>query len=146
MKRAFVEVLFAAVIVSYAVEAVRADRPQTAYTLPEQVQWQEDKGAGVPPGSFFAVLHGKESDACGQVYLIKFPDGFVYPWHVNNVDGLYTVLKGTLVIGFGKNHAESGERLLPTGSFVDGLATEPHYGRAVGETIFEVVMPCPPPR
>jgi len=146
MKRAFVEVLFAAVIVSYAVEAVRADRPQTAYTLPEQVQWQEDKGAGVPPGSFVAVLHGRESDACGQVYLIKFPDGFVYPWHVNNADGLYTVLKGTLVLGFDKNHAKSAERLLPTGSFVDGLATEPHYGRAVGETIFEVVMPCASPR
>jgi len=143
MKRAFVGVLVAAMFICYAVAAARADRPQTAYTLPEQVQWQEDKGAGVPPGSFYAVLHGKESDACGQVYLIKFPDGFVYPWHVNNADGLYTVLKGTLVIGLDKDHAKSAERVLPAGSFVDGLATEPHYGRAVGETIFEAVMPCP---
>jgi len=143
MKRSVVEVFVAAAIVCGWVGMARADRAQTVYTLPEQIQWTEDTGAGVPRGSFYALVHGKESDACGQVYLIKFPDGFVYPRHVNNAEGLYTVLKGTLVIGFDKDHAKSAERVLPTGAVMDGLATEPHYGRAVGETIFEVVMHCP---
>ena len=138
--------VIAAVIVCGWVAMSRADRPQTVYTMPEQIQWTEDRGEGVLRGSFYALLHGKESDACGQVYLIKFPDGFVYPWHVNNASALYTVLKGTLVIGFDKDQAKSGERVLPKGAVMDGLATEPHYGRAMGETMFEVVMHCPVPR
>jgi len=146
MRRALTAIFNAAVIAFCWLAMAHADRPQTIYTTPDQVQWQEDKGTGVPPGSFFAILHGKESDACGQVYLVKFPDGFVYPWHVNNAAGYYTVLKGTLVIGLDQNHLKTAERNLPAGSFMEGLATEPHYGRAIGETIFQFVSPCPLPR
>ncbi|MGA8574358.1 MAG: hypothetical protein WB609_01565 [Candidatus Cybelea sp.] len=116
---------------------------QTLYTLPYQIQWIPITGKDVPPGAFYAVLRGKESDKCGQVILNKFPDRFIYPWHVNNSYDLYTVLKGTLVIGFDKNHLKSAERTLPSGSFMQGLMTEPHYGRAIGETIFETVDLCP---
>ena len=146
MRRALAGVLLGAAAVACWAAKARADRAQTVYTMPNEIPWREDTGAGVPRGSYYAVMHGEESDACGQVYLVKFPDGFVYPWHVNDAAGLYTVLKGTLVIGFDKDHAKSGERALPTGAIMDGLATEPHYGRAEGETIFEVVMHCPVPQ
>jgi len=59
--------VIAAVIVCGWVAMSRADRPQTVYTMPEQIQWTEDRGEGVPRGSFYTLLHGKESDACGQV-------------------------------------------------------------------------------
>ncbi len=99
---------------------------------------------GVRPGAFEAYLRGKASDKCGQIERDKFPDGFVYPWHVNGISGIFTILKGTLVIGFNKHHLTSAEKTLPAGSVMQGLATEPHYGRAVGETIFDVYLLCSP--
>lgn len=115
---------------------------QTTYTLPSQIHWIPQRGDGAKPGAVYAVLRGHENDACGQLIRDKFPDGFVYPWHVNGVYGVYTILQGTLVIGFDKHHATSKERALPAGTVVQGLATEPHYGRAIGETIFDVYLPC----
>lgn len=116
--------------------------PQTTYTLPQNVRWISDASKEVPPGAFHAVLRGNENDKCGQLIRRRFSNGFTYPWHVNGVYGIYTVLQGTLVIGFDKHHAKSGEKTLPTGSVMQGLTSEPHYGRAIGETIFDVYVPC----
>ena len=115
---------------------------ETAITLPTDVQWAPVTEKGIPPGAYKAFIRGRESDKCGQLQLAKFTDGFVYPWHVNNIYGIYTILKGTLVIGFDKHHAASGEKSLPAGTIMQGLATEPHYGRAIGETIFEIYWLC----
>jgi hypothetical protein len=115
---------------------------QSIYTLPQDVPWHALVVKGVPAGAQEAFLRGKAQDRCDVLVRNKFPNGFVYPWHVNNVYGIYTVLSGTLVLGFDKNHARAKERVLPTGTVLQGLATEPHYGRAVGDTIFDVYLPC----
>lgn len=115
---------------------------QTIYTLPQNMHWVPITGKGVPPGASYAQLRGKTEDSCDGLVRNKFPNGFVYPWHVNNVSAIYTVLSGTLVIGFDKNHSPAKERSLPAGTVLQGLATEPHYGRAVGDTIFDVYIPC----
>jgi hypothetical protein len=125
-----------------AAGAARAESSKTIYTLPQDVRWMPVTSSGVPPGSFRAILRGKFTNKCDTIVLRKFPDGFVYPWHVNYDYLLFTILKGTLVIGFDEHHAKSAERALPAGSIMQGLATEPHYGRAIGETIFEVYAPC----
>lgn len=129
----------------------------TLYTLPQDVHWMPVAGKGIPNGATYAIVAGKvpshptasEKGAlrgmCDVLYRYRFPNGFVYPWHVNNEYDIYTVLKGTLVIGFDKGHAPSGERALPAGSVMQGLKTEPHYGRAIGETIFDVYEPCANP-
>lgn len=122
--------------------AAPTEAAQTLYTLPQDVHWTPITDSGAPPGAYTATLRGKASDKCGQLFRMKFPDGYVYPWHVNNLYGIYTVLKGTLVLGFDKNHSKAAERALPTGSVVQGLKTEPHYGRAIGETIFDVYILC----
>ncbi len=70
-----------------------------------------------------------------------FPNGYLFPWHVNHVDAIYIVQSGTLIIGFDKHHSTANERALPAGSVMQGLATEPHYGRAVGQTTFDVYIP-----
>ena len=115
----------------------------TTYTLPQDIHWVEDRSKGVPRGSYYAYIRGKASDTCGQFLRVKFPDGFVYPWHTNKGEyDIYDIVKGTLVIGFDKNHAKSAERAFPTGSVIQGLGNEPHYGRAIGETIFDVYVPC----
>jgi len=126
----------------------------TLYTFPQDVHWMPVTGKGVPRGATYAILAGKTLSrppslkngairgVCDSLYRYRFPNGFVYPWHVNNEYDIYTVLKGTLVIGFDKNHARSAERALPAGTVMEGLKTEPHYGRAVGETIFDVFEPC----
>ena len=114
----------------------------TIYTLPQNIHWIPDTSKGVPHGSAYALLRGKMSDKCGTILRGKFPDGFVYPWHANHVDSIATVLQGTLVIGLDKNHRKSAEHVLPAGSIVQGLRTEPHYTRAVGETIFDIYTPC----
>ncbi|MDQ6931662.1 MAG: hypothetical protein M3160_00650 [Candidatus Eremiobacteraeota bacterium] len=119
-----------------------ADAAQTVYTLPKDIQWIPDKTKGVPPGSFYAYLRGKDGDRCGQLVRVKFTNGFVYPWHVNHDYSLYIVQKGKLVIGFDRRGLKSAERVLPAGSVMQGLQTEPHYGRAIGETIFDVYTVC----
>jgi hypothetical protein len=120
-----------------------ASAARTTYILPKDVHWIADTEKGVPPGSFYAVLRGKYSDKCDNLIRVKFPDRCVYPWHTNgNFAAIYTILEGTLVIGFDKNHSKSAERVLPTGSVMQGLGSEPHYGRAIGETIFDVYFPC----
>ena len=115
---------------------------ETTYTLPRDVRWIPDTTKGVPAGSYYAYLRGKETDKCGQLVRVKFPDGFVYPWHVNHEYDIFTILQGMLILGFDKGHSKSAERALPAGSVLQGLATEPHYGRAKGETIFDVYTPC----
>jgi hypothetical protein len=114
---------------------------QTTYTLPQDLHWIPDRTGGAPPGAFYAILRGMDSDKCGELIREKFPNGFVYPWHVNNTYNIITVLSGTLVVGFDKHHRKSAERVLPAGSVIQGLKTEPHYGRAIGETIFDAYGP-----
>ncbi len=121
---------------------VGAEPAATVYTLPQDIHWLPLTGKGVPGGAFYAYVRGKQSDRCDWIMLTKFSNGFVYPMHVNDAYLLFTVLKGTLVIGFDREHRKSAERILPAGSLMQGLATEPHYGRAIGETIFEIYAPC----
>lgn len=123
--------------------ATAASASPTTYTLPSDLHWVAEKPKGAAGTFHYAVIRGKYTDACDNIIRTKFPDGFVYPWHTNdNIYSIYTVIQGTLVIGFDKNHAASAEKTLPTGSVMQGLGSEPHYGRAVGETIFDVYTPC----
>ena len=114
----------------------------TLYTLPHDIHWLPLTGKNVPAGAHYALLRGNSDDKCGSLVRNRFPNGFVFPWHVNRVPAIYTVLEGTLVIGFDRQHAKSKERALPAGSVMQGLATEPHYGRAIGQTTFDVYVPC----
>jgi hypothetical protein len=122
-----------------ASNALAESMPKTIYTLPQDIRWLPDREK--PAGSYYAILHTAEEGGCGELRIQKFPDGYTYPMHVNNVSRIYTVLRGTLVIGFDEHRLKSQERALPAGSVMQGLVTEPHYGRAIGETIFEVYGP-----
>ena len=122
----------------FASNAFADSTTKTLFTLPQDIRWLPDTQK--PPGSYYAILR-REQNGCGELRIQKFPDGYTYPMHVNNVYRIFTILKGTLVIGFDEHHLKSAERVLPAGSVMLGLVTEPHYGRAIGETIFEVYGP-----
>lgn len=115
----------------------------TTHTTPTTLRWQQDTYNGKKIAAQVAMVLGKDTDTCGQIYRRKFPNGFEYPWHVNHVAAYYTILQGTLVIGYDKKHDPKREVALPAGSTMQGLATEPHYGRAIGDTIFDAYVPCP---
>ena len=121
-----------------ASNALADSAPKTLYTLPQDIRWLPDTQK--PPGSYYAILRAAQ-DGCGELRIQKFPDGYTYPMHVNKVYFIFTILKGTLVIGFDEHHLKSAERVLAAGSVMQGLVTEPHYGRAIGETVFEVYGP-----
>ena len=115
---------------------------ETSYTLPQDIRWVPDTEK--PPGAFYAILR-PERRGCGGLRIQKFAGGYEFPMHVNNAYLIFTIIKGTLVLGFDEHHLRAAERQLPAGSVVQGLVTEPHYGRAVGETVFEVFGPiCEP--
>lgn len=134
-------VIFCAIFAMLATAAIGT--PLTTYTLPQDLNWKTyGGGADVGAGVQVAMLHGKLSDKCGALYVWKFPDGYVTPWHVNGTYSIYTILKGTLVLGFDRRHAKTAERAFPPGSIIQGLGPEPHYDRAVGQTIFEVYDVC----
>jgi quercetin dioxygenase-like cupin family protein len=132
----------AAFSICVCLAAAGAAQP-TTYTLPSSLRWVTITPKGETSSYQYAMIRGRYTDACDNIIRTKFPAGFVYPWHTNEgFYAIFTVLQGTLVIGFDKNHGKSGERVLPAGSVVQGLASEPHYGRAIGETIFDVYTPC----
>lgn len=119
-----------------------APASQTHYTVPREIRWIPQTLKGAPMGYFRADLRGTESNRCGELIRYKLPDGFFAPWHVNNQYAIYTVLQGTMILGFDRHHLASSERTFPAGSVIQGLATEPHYGRFIGETIFDYYVPC----
>ena len=135
--------LFILTAMLFAGAVASASSGATVYTLPSDIAWQQPPaGSNVGPGVKIAFLHGTAAGKCGALFLWKFPDGQGAGWHVNGRYNIFTILKGTLVIGFDRRHAKSAERTFPAGSVVQGLKSEPHYGRAVGETIFEVYRVC----
>lgn len=127
------------------IHAILAIVALTTYTVPSDLHWVSRTPKGATSSFQYAMIRGKFADACDNIIRAKFPAGFVYPWHTNgNIYSIYTVIKGTLVIGFDKHHAKSAERALPAGSVMQGLGSEPHYGVAIGETIFDIYTPCRP--
>jgi hypothetical protein len=141
-KAAIMCLALTALVLSTASARSPAAASRTQYTVPNEILWIPQTLKGANKGYFRADLRGTESDKCGQLIRYELPDGFFAPWHVNNQYGIYTILQGTMILGFDKNHRASAERRFPAGSVIQGLATEPHYGRFIGETIFDYYVPC----
>jgi hypothetical protein len=98
-------------VVAFAVCATVANAtPATTYTFPTGLHWVAVTPKGGSSSYHYAMIRGKYADACDNIVRHKFPGAFVYPWHSNDdIYSIYTVLQGTLVIGFDKNHAKWGD-------------------------------------
>ena len=92
----------------------------------------------LPAGARIAVLVGDPS-VPGELYVFraKLPDGYRVAPHTHPMDEHVTVIRGTMVLGFGEERDEEEMRELPTGSYVTLPAAVPHYNRMRGETILQ---------
>jgi hypothetical protein len=82
---------------------------------------------GLPPGGRFAVISGDPSAAAPFVMRVELPPGYtVSPYRRANDENI-VVLAGALELGSGDAFDEAALRSLPSGSFVQLSANEPHF-------------------
>jgi hypothetical protein len=82
---------------------------------------------GLPAGGRFAVISGDPSAAAPFVMRVELPPGYtVSPYRRANDENI-VVLAGALELGSGDTFDEAALRALPSGSFVQLRANEPHF-------------------
>ena len=105
--------------------------------LPDQIVWGPGS-AKLPAGAQIAVMFGDMSKP-GELYMFraKLPDGYSVAPHTHPMDEHVTVIKGTMILGFGEQRDEQSMQELPAGSYVALPSDVPHYNRMKGETILQ---------
>lgn len=96
-----------------------------------------DWDPGPLPGSKIAVLAGDPKTGPHHSYL-KFADGSAIAPHWHSHDEFVTVVKGTILMGFGEKADREATRLFSPGGFVLIPARTPHYSFAKGEVILSL--------
>jgi hypothetical protein len=92
-----------------------------------------------PAGAQFAVVQGDPSVA-GQIFTVRlrFPNGYVLPPHRHPTDEHITVLRGTVLLGFGEDFSQQGLASHPADGFVTAGANMAHFASARGVTEVQV--------
>ena len=105
--------------------------------LPDAIRWGP-ASPKLPQGAQMAVLSGNPS-VPGELYVfrVKLPDGFSVPPHWHPMDENVTVLKGTMMLGFGERFDAAAFRDLPAGTYATLPKEQPHFNRMKGETILQ---------
>lgn len=104
---------------------VGADLPKDAVRLtPDELKW---KPATWPKGMEITELVGSRSQPGPFVERIKFPPNFTHYPHFHPDDRTYTVISGTLYVGYGDKLDPAKLKALPVGSFHTEPAELPHF-------------------
>jgi quercetin dioxygenase-like cupin family protein len=80
-----------------------------------------------PPGSANAELVGSRSKPGFWVERVRFPANFIHQPHSHPDNRTYTVISGTLHVGFGDRVDETKLKKLPPGSFWTEPANVVHF-------------------
>jgi quercetin dioxygenase-like cupin family protein len=80
-----------------------------------------------PPGAAFAALVGSRTQPGFWVERVRFPANFTHQPHSHPDNRTYTVVSGTLHVGFGERVDEARLKAMPPGSFWTEPANVPHY-------------------
>jgi quercetin dioxygenase-like cupin family protein len=80
-----------------------------------------------PAGAAFAALVGSRTRPGFWVERVRFPANFTHQPHSHPDDRTYTVLSGTLYLGFGERVDEARLKAMPPGSFWTEPANIPHF-------------------
>jgi len=86
-----------------------------------------DSTPGLPAGSRFAVVSGDPTMAAPFVMRVELPPGYTVAPYRRAYDENIVVLAGALELGAGEKFDEQSLRTLPSGSFVQLSANEPHF-------------------
>jgi quercetin dioxygenase-like cupin family protein len=95
---------------------------------PSEIDWKDQPA--LSPGAKHAVLLGDPSRPGAYLFRLRVPPGHRVMPHSHPEDRVYTVLEGTLYIGFGPGFESSELMELPEGSVVSVPAGTPHFQSA----------------
>ena len=103
---------------------------------PEQLIWTADPAA---PGLEKSVLVGDPAEAGPFVKRVRLAAGAIFKPHTHPEDRVYTVLSGTLYIGWGDKFDDSQLRAYPAGSILVVPGGASHFHAAVsGEWVAQI--------
>jgi quercetin dioxygenase-like cupin family protein len=91
---------------------------------PSEIRW---KSSPVPVGSQIAELVSNRRQSGFYVERVQFPAKFIHYPHAHPDDRTYTVISGTLYVGFGDTFDETKLKALPPGSFWTEPANVNHF-------------------
>jgi len=114
-------------------EASAQNLPAGAVMLaPGDMKWEPSP---VPPGSEITTLAGSRAQPGPYVVRVRFPANFVHQPHTHPDARTYTVISGTLYVGFGERLDEARLKALPPGSFWTEPANVAHFVVTRGEPV-----------
>lgn len=93
---------------------------------------------GLPEGAQAAVVEGDPSKAGPFVVRLDLPDGYEVRPHWHPTSERISVLRGTFLMGDGRNWRDETLRALRPGQKATVAARQPHYVRAKGRTMLEI--------
>lgn len=91
---------------------------------PSELPW---KPAPAPAGAQIAVLVGGRTQPGFYVERVQFPANFIHYPHAHPDNRTYTVISGTLYVGFGDTFDQAKLKTLPPGSFWTEPANANHF-------------------
>jgi hypothetical protein len=124
---------FISAVLAAGLEPVRAQEVQSV--RPDQIKWTQHPA--LPTGAMRAVVYGDPTKAGLYVTRLRSPQGLKVMPHTHPEDRIYTVLSGTLYIGYGDSFDESKLQAYPKGSVIYLPAKLSHfqYARSDGYEI-----------
>ncbi len=128
----FVTALIATVLAS-GVQPMQAQGVQSV--RPDEIKWTQHPA--LPTGAMRAVVYGDPTKAGLYVTRLRSPAGLKVMPHTHPEDRIYTVLSGTLYIGYGDAFDEAKLQAYPKGSVIYLPAKLSHfqYARSDGYEI-----------
>ena len=122
-----------AILATVPLIASAQDLPAGAVMLtPGDMKWGPSP---VPPGSEITTLAGSRAQPGPYVVRVRFPANFVHQPHTHPDARAYTVISGTLYVGFGERLDEARLKALPPGSFWTEPANVAHFVVTRGEPV-----------
>ena len=112
--------------------AAAQERPESLIWSPDSIRWERTD----PDGTKYAVIDG-ERERPGQPFTYAFwmPDGVWVKAHTHTQQAHVAVVKGTLLLGFGKKMDQQTTKEVKTGEYFIVRAGVPHFEGSRGETL-----------
>ncbi len=108
------------------IAAVGPSQPPGLQSIkPDQIKWSQHPA--LPSGAMRAVVYGDPTKSGPYVTRLRAPQGLRVMPHTHPEDRIYTVLSGTLYIGYGDTWDESKLLAYPAGSVIYLPAKLSHF-------------------
>ncbi|MBC7928765.1 MAG: cupin domain-containing protein [Bryobacteraceae bacterium] len=109
-----------------------AEKAESLVWSPLEIQWQREERGGAK----YAVLEG-DRDRAGSLftYAFQMPSGLWVGGHHHTQDAHVVVVRGTLLLGWGRRMRKDAVRRIGAGGFFVVRAGVEHFEGCEGETL-----------